>query len=161
MSTQVLDTLRAIGNGLGLNPNTLSVIFARCDEAGEDRPQPSQYVGPNKGIALYDVLEVEAWYLARHIANPRTRGQDKTPRKTTTSPQPPPKASDADRSAYLRGWRSGANATGNNALDNADARREPKAWYAGYYDAATGREKWHRLYCEAESHDACPDVASK
>lgn len=38
------------------------------------------------------------------------------------------------------------------ALDRADQRGEPEAWYDGYLDAAAGREKWHLRDC-----DGCPD----
>lgn len=49
---------------------------------------------------------------------------------------------------YNRGWKSGTSGA-SGALDRADARREPEAWYDGYLDAATGREKWHIPNCPA------------
>jgi hypothetical protein len=42
---------------------------------------------------------------------------------------------------YERGWRATCD------LDAADARREPDAWYDGYFDLANGREKWHTFHC--------------
>ena len=56
------------------------------------------------------------------------------------------------RAAYNRGWRASATTTGG-ALDRADARREPDAWYDGYLDHAAGREKWHLLHCP--DHNRC------
>jgi hypothetical protein len=49
--------------------------------------------------------------------------------------------------AYTKGWTASLRATGSGTLDNADSRREPNEWYDGYYDAAVGREKWHRPTC--------------
>jgi hypothetical protein len=53
-----------------------------------------------------------------------------------------------DRDNYNRGWKASAAAAGSFTLDNADGRGEPNAWYDGYYDLATGREKWHLPNCK-------------
>jgi hypothetical protein len=59
----------------------------------------------------------------------------------------------SNKKDYTRGWRSGLYSTGM-ALDNADARGEPEAWYDGYMDAAAGRAKWHIPNCPAHhNHD--------
>jgi hypothetical protein len=50
------------------------------------------------------------------------------------------------RKAYLRGWRASARVA-DGALDRADRRGEPDAWYDGYHDEAAGREKWHLARC--------------
>ena len=61
---------------------------------------------------------------------------------------------------YNRGWASQkreASGNGNcfnTALDRADARNEKDAWYDGYMDRATSREKWHMLFCK--NHEQCP-----
>ena len=52
---------------------------------------------------------------------------------------------------YRRGYRASEGAAG--ALDRADFRGEPQAWYDGYMDLATGRKKWHNMYCV--DHVAC------
>lgn len=75
------NTLPAISVGLGLNRNTLGVVFARADERGQPRPQPVGAYGANGGVAIYDVEEVEAWYVARSFKPVPVRGPDKKPRK--------------------------------------------------------------------------------
>lgn len=50
------------------------------------------------------------------------------------------------RAAYRRGWDTGQRGA-DGALDRADRRGEPHAWYDGYMDAATGRERWHMITC--------------
>lgn len=67
---------------------------------------------------------------------------------TTTAVLPPEYKKD-----YERGWRAGASGS-MTALERADGRNEPSAWYDGYLDYATGREKWHLPFCP--HHDSCP-----
>lgn len=60
---------------------------------------------------------------------------------------------------YRRGWaasiRGALSDSGmSTPLDRADARNERDAWYDGYMDHATGREKWHMLFCQ--NHEQCP-----
>ena len=61
---------------------------------------------------------------------------------------------------YNRGWAaqkreaSGNGNCFNTSLDRADARNEKDAWYDGYMDRATSREKWHMLFCQ--NHEQCP-----
>ncbi len=43
--------------------------------------------------------------------------------------------------AYLRGWNA-AERGSEGALDRADMRNEPDAWYDGYADSAAGRAKY-------------------
>lgn len=57
------------------------------------------------------------------------------------------------RAAYNRGWKTSERAS-DGALDRADSRGEPDAWYDGYLDSATGREKWHIPNCP--DHGNCP-----
>lgn len=77
------NTLPAISEGLGLHRNSLGVLFKRVDARGEGstRPQPVDYYGPGKGVAVYDVAEVEAWYVARQFVPIPKRGPDKQPRR--------------------------------------------------------------------------------
>jgi hypothetical protein len=58
---------------------------------------------------------------------------------------------------YRRGWASGNRGVGG--LDRADSRREPEAWYDGYYDAAAGREKFHLRDHQGfrQTGTACPE----
>jgi hypothetical protein len=56
------------------------------------------------------------------------------------------------RKAYERGWQTNERGA-DGALDRADFRKEPEAWFDGYYDAGAGRDKWHLLHCP--DHDAC------
>lgn len=74
------NTLPAISKGLGLHRNSLHVLFGRCDERGDDRPQPVAHYGANDGVAIYNVEEVEAWYAARSFEPVPKRGPDKQPR---------------------------------------------------------------------------------
>lgn len=71
-----------------------------------------------------------------------------------------PEAPDADpvtvkgtpeyRAAYDRGWRATPG-----ALERADDRGEPGAWYDGYQDNAAGRPKWTLMHHDsAEAYDA-------
>jgi hypothetical protein len=46
-----------------------------------------------------------------------------------------------NRKAYNRGWKSGQNGS-ETAVERADDRREPWAWYAGFYDADNGVTKY-------------------
>jgi hypothetical protein len=59
---------------------------------------------------------------------------------------------DEYRKAYERGWRTSMRMA-DGALERADDRNEPDAWYDGYHDAAAGREKWHLATCT--DHDNC------
>lgn len=53
-----------------------------------------------------------------------------------------------DRKAYRNGWQASARDGGDNgALERADARGVPTAWYLGYEDYAAGREYGHQLSC--------------
>jgi hypothetical protein len=61
-TTDKLATLPTISAGLSLNRKTLSVIKSRHP----DFPKPVAAFGPKGTLHLYDVLEVEAWYIARH-----------------------------------------------------------------------------------------------
>jgi hypothetical protein len=61
-TTPKLATLPTISAGLGLNRKTLSVIKTRH----ADFPKPVAHFGIKGSLHLYDVLEVEAWYVARH-----------------------------------------------------------------------------------------------
>jgi hypothetical protein len=79
------DTLPAISEGLGLHRNTLGVVMGRADRRGDARPKPVSYLGRNDGVAIYDVEEVEAWYVARSFAPVPSRGPDKAPRKRRVS----------------------------------------------------------------------------
>jgi hypothetical protein len=54
------------------------------------------------------------------------------------------------RVGYQRGWNA-AKRGSESALERADLRGEPSAWYDGYLDYAAGREQWHLLHCT--SHD--------
>jgi hypothetical protein len=54
----------------------------------------------------------------------------------------------AYRKHYNRGWRS-SQGTADGALDRADSRNEPDAWYDGYLDYAAGRQKYHSQQCRA------------
>lgn len=56
------------------------------------------------------------------------------------------------RKDYNRGWAVSERAV-DGALDAADGRNEPSAWYDGYMDSATGREKWHYLDCDCPEHE--------
>lgn len=60
------------------------------------------------------------------------------------------------KAAYNKGWAAGHRG-GSGALDRADASLStPAAWYEGYSDAATGRDKWHRAHCPKERHHNGP-----
>ena len=56
---------------------------------------------------------------------------------------------------YARGWRASGV---EGALDRADFRNEPSAWYDGYLDEAAGRNRFiseqgiHRITGERESN---------
>jgi hypothetical protein len=50
------------------------------------------------------------------------------------------------RQQYTRGWRASQRGA-RGTLDRADERGEPPAWYDGYLDYASGREKWHLPLC--------------
>jgi hypothetical protein len=80
-----INTLPAISLSLGLHRNTLSVLFGRADKRGEARPQPFSHYGANGGVAIYDVDEVSAWYVARSFDPKPKRGADKQPRKRQTA----------------------------------------------------------------------------
>jgi predicted DNA-binding transcriptional regulator AlpA len=82
-----LDTLPNIGEGLGLNRGTLNVLRWRHKDTF---PQPRRYTGRNKGVSLYDVSEVEAWYVARSFQPIPKRGADRQPRKRRSSHQSNP-----------------------------------------------------------------------
>ena len=47
---------------------------------------------------------------------------------------------------YARGWRYSSRETAT--LDRGDSIGAPEAWYDGYLDYATGREKWHYADCD-------------
>ena len=79
------NTLPAISLELGLHRNSLSVLFGRIDKRGKDRPQPAAHYGPGKGVSVYDVDEVIAWYVARSFEPMPKRGPDKKPRKRRTA----------------------------------------------------------------------------
>lgn len=65
------------------------------------------------------------------------------------------KGSDAYKKAYLRGWRTSQKGSQNSALDNADGRGEPGAWYDGYHDYADSRPKWTLMnFDSAEAYEA-------
>ncbi len=66
---------------MGLHRNTLGVLFGRAKKRGEQLPAPLFFVGSRNGIAVYDQIEVMAWYLARQIAPRPVRGADKKPRR--------------------------------------------------------------------------------
>ena len=51
------------------------------------------------------------------------------------------------RSAYRRGWAASARAS-EGALERADDRNEPPAWYDGYLDYAAGRDRYHLQTCQ-------------
>lgn len=51
---------------------------------------------------------------------------------------------------YNKGWRRSERV--GSIPDSANA--EDDAWMDGYLDNATGREKWHLLFCP--DHDSCP-----
>jgi hypothetical protein len=55
---------------------------------------------------------------------------------------------DYDMYKYNAGQRSAISGA-DGCLERADARGEVAAWYDGYMDAATGREKWHTPLCPA------------
>ena len=50
------------------------------------------------------------------------------------------------RKWYERGWRYSHRETAT--LDHGDSMGYPDAWYDGYHDWASGREKWHFLNCD-------------
>jgi hypothetical protein len=52
------------------------------------------------------------------------------------------------RKAYQRGWASSAR-TGFGALEAADSRGEPSAWYDGYHDFASDRPKWASMHFDS------------
>lgn len=85
MAVTKTNTLPGISRGLGLHRNSLQTLFARCDERGDARPQPVAHFGESGGVAVYDVEEVEAWYVARSFAPVPKRGPDKQPRKRRTA----------------------------------------------------------------------------
>jgi hypothetical protein len=47
----------------------------------------------------------------------------------------------ANRKAYTRGWKAWQTGS-ETAVERADDRRETWAWYAGYYDADNGYQKF-------------------
>ena len=57
------------------------------------------------------------------------------------------------RKAYNRGWRYSHRDTAS--LEHGDFNGEPNAWYDGYLDYATAREKWHTLRCDQPEHAEC------
>lgn len=62
------------------------------------------------------------------------------------------KARTAYRADYRRGWRAG----GAWALERADARSEPDAWYDGYFDRAASRPRYHSEGCtDRDRHQTC------
>jgi len=66
------------------------------------------------------------------------------------------------RGHYNRGWETSQKASLkgiDGALERADNRGEPEAWYDGYTDYAVGRKKWHSLTCPSSEHEApgCSD----
>lgn len=62
---------------------------------------------------------------------------------------------------YRNGWRVSVNVA-DGALERADARGVSDAWYDGYSDAACGREKYHRLFCDSMTgHDYCDELEVK
>ena len=54
---------------------------------------------------------------------------------------------------YNRGWKASQGGGANSALDRADFRHEPDAWYDGYHDYAADRPKFHSRDCPASDHD--------
>jgi hypothetical protein len=59
----------------------------------------------------------------------------------------PPKPSEL-KTEYVKHYRRGRAASLRDsvaALDAADMRGEPEAWYHGYYDAACGDQMWTRV----------------
>lgn len=58
------------------------------------------------------------------------------------------------RNHYSRGY-SAARGRSDTALDRADSRGEPSAWYDGYADRANGQSKWHRRDCTLTNHNDC------
>ena len=59
---------------------------------------------------------------------------------------------DYDRDAYTRGWIASSRDWTNPPLDYVDWRT-PDEWFDGYYDAATGRAKWHLPLCGDRHHN--------
>jgi hypothetical protein len=55
---------------------------------------------------------------------------------------------------YNRGWKASQGGGANSALDRADFRHEPDAWYDGYHDYAADRPKFHSRDCSGSDHDA-------
>lgn len=51
------------------------------------------------------------------------------------------------RKDYNAGWRYSHSETAT--LDHGDAINASDAWYDGYLDYSTSREKWHYLHCPA------------
>jgi hypothetical protein len=61
------------------------------------------------------------------------------------------------RRDYLNGWRVSERCA-EGSLDRADARNVSHAWYDGYLDHATGREKWHIPNCPTHDTGTCTDA---
>lgn len=57
---------------------------------------------------------------------------------------------DVYRKMYRKGWNRSEKIGSIPDTPNA----ENDAWMDGYLDSATGRERWHLLFCP--DHDACP-----
>lgn len=61
----------------------------------------------------------------------------------------------AYRVDYRRGWRASA-ALRDGALERADIRNEPSAWYDGYFDYAASRPRYHSEGCtDRDTHQHC------
>jgi hypothetical protein len=73
------------------------------------------------------------------------RNWRRTAPPTTT---PPTSAAGASQRAGM------STSDGPSALDRADARGEPTAWYDGYHDHANGRRpKWHSRDCHVPDQE--------
>lgn len=55
---------------------------------------------------------------------------------------------------YRNGWNASLRGSAN-ALESADQRGVSTAWYDGYFDHATGRDKGHALKCSKKDHGYC------
>jgi hypothetical protein len=67
--------------------------------------------------------------------------------------KPPARGGKEYNGHYNRGWKASQGGGANSALDRADSRREPDAWYDGYLDYAADRPKFHSRDCSAPDHD--------
>ena len=64
----------------------------------------------------------------------------------------------AYNAAYRRGWAAEAYGS-DGAMDRADSRNEPGAWYDGYTDSSAGNPKYHFRDCPLDLSPAgwCPE----